>query len=139
MIKLLTAALLLSASSIQTLAQTPTTAAPVDPLPGVWRADDGSMTVKFANCLVGTTESKGFCGTVLEEKIQPDAVPFLGKVIIRDMVATGKQSWEGKYLGEKKPLTAKAKLASANKLSFRVCLVAFVCENLSFSRVSGAQ
>jgi uncharacterized protein (DUF2147 family) len=136
--KLLVLTLLVTTLPTQLMAQTVPTA-PDGALTGVWRTEDGSATVQITECAVNSGKKKGYCGTVIEEVLKPGEVSSLGQTVVRDMVPTGKQSWKGKFIGDGQPISATAKQPSADKLSFRICAFAFLCDTLRLNRVSGAQ
>lgn len=118
-------AILAMASSNSLHAQTSTE------IPGVWRADDGSYTVRVAPCAVKTQ----WCATVIDERLKPGEPSMLNQMIVRDMRPARKNSWSGKYVVDGQSMKASAKLTGANALSFKVCAFAFLCETTRLKRI----
>jgi uncharacterized protein (DUF2147 family) len=102
-------------------------------LDGIWRAEDGSATVRVAKCSTGTN----WCATVVAEQLKPGEPSQLNQMLVRDMRPNGTQGWTGQYVAGGRNMKASAKLLRSNTLAFKVCAFAFLCETMQLSRVRG--
>lgn len=100
--------------------------------PGVWRTQDGTATVRIANCK-GTSDQ---CATVIEERLQPGEPSQLGQTLVRDIRPASKKGWTGKYVADNQPLAAKISQAGPNTMKFKVCAFAFLCDTIVLTRLS---
>ncbi len=102
-------------------------------LNGIWRAEDGSATVRVATC----PSSANWCATVIEERLAPGEPSSLNQMIVREMRAKGTKGWTGEYVTGGQSMKASAKLSGPDKLAFKVCALAFLCDTIRLSRVRG--
>lgn len=100
-------------------------------LSGLWRQDDGSVTVRVAPC----RNSTNWCATVVEERLQPGEPSMLNQMVVRDMKPNGKKGWKGKYVVDGQSMSATAKLLRADTISFKICAIAFVCDTIRLNQV----
>jgi uncharacterized protein (DUF2147 family) len=100
-------------------------------LSGLWRQDDGSVTVRVAPC----SNSKNWCATVVEERLQPGEPSLLNQMVVRDMKPNGKKGWKGKYVVDGQSMSATAKMLRADTISFKICAIAFVCDTIRLKQV----
>ena len=107
-------------------------AAPAIIQPGVWRTQDGTTTVRIADCK-GTSDQ---CATVIEERLAPGEPSQLGKTLVRDIRPGSKKGWTGKYVADNQPLAAKISQAGPNTMKFKICAFAFLCDTIILARLS---
>ncbi|NJS13318.1 MAG: hypothetical protein HC788_00465 [Sphingopyxis sp.] len=114
-----------------TLVGSPATAQTASPHYGVWRQDDGSVTVRIAAC----PQSTAACATVIAERIQPGEPSLLNQTVVRDMIPNGARRWRGRYVVDGQSLNATARLLSDDRLTMRVCALAFLCDSIRLERI----
>jgi uncharacterized protein (DUF2147 family) len=98
---------------------------------GVWRQQDGSATVRIAQC----PQSANWCATVIAEQLKPNDPSLLNQMVAREMRPKGADSWTGQYVVDGQSMKASAKLSRTDVLSFKVCAFAFLCETIKLDRV----
>jgi uncharacterized protein (DUF2147 family) len=98
---------------------------------GIWRAEDGSASVRVAKC----PASANWCATVIEERLAPGDKSALNQMIVREMRPKGGNAWTGEYVAGDQTFKATAKLSGPDKLAFKVCAFAFLCDTIRLSRV----
>jgi uncharacterized protein (DUF2147 family) len=102
-------------------------------LDGLWRAEDGSATVRVARC----PASPNWCATVVAEQLKPGEPSQLNQVLVRDMRPKGKLEWAGQYVAGGQNMKAGARLLRADMLAFKVCAIAFLCDTIRLNRIRG--
>jgi uncharacterized protein (DUF2147 family) len=100
-------------------------------LDGLWRIEDGSATLRVAKCPTNMNR----CATVVSEVSQPGEPSQINKILVRDMRPNGKHGWIGQYVVDGQSMKANAKLLRPDKLTFKVCAFAFLCETIRLDRV----
>jgi uncharacterized protein (DUF2147 family) len=118
----LASAALLVFTALPALADAPT-------LEGDWRAVDGSSLVRIAAC----RGAAGLCATVIEEKPAPGEPSSLGKVVVRNLTASG-NAWKGLYNDGTRDLPATVRPVGET-LEFKVCMGP-LCDTARFARVA---
>lgn len=108
-------------------------AAPTAPLAGIWQQDDNSSTVRISAC----GKPGDLCATVIAERLAPGEPSLLNKVVAREIKPSGKQIWKGKYVADAQPMAATAKLSGKDRMTFKVCFNALICDSVRFKRVAG--
>lgn len=98
---------------------------------GKWRAVDGSVTVNISSC----SDTAHSCATVVEEVLQPGEESNLGKMIVKDIRKDVQKGWKGKYIDGKSTYDADIKSKENGQIDFKICVMLFLCETLSFARV----
>jgi uncharacterized protein (DUF2147 family) len=106
-------------------------AEPSQNLDGVWRLQDNSAIVRVAKC----PKSKNWCATVIEERLAAGESSQLNQMIVREMRPAGKQGWTGQYVLDGQTMKATAKLLRPDRLAYKVCALAFLCETIRLERV----
>ncbi len=126
MTKLIVALALASSLSAPSVAQL------ANPILGVWRQDDGAVTVRIAQCASGTNH----CAIVIDEKLQLGEPSRLGKVTVKDIRPAGSMRWTGVFVDQGTTLGAKIRQLSPTAMTFKICALAFLCETKRLQRVS---
>ena len=125
MLKPLILAALIAASSTAALAQ------PTRLLDGIWQQDDGSVTVRIADCSRGSAK----CATVTEERAVAGQPSLVNQTVVQDMRPDGARRWRGRYVVDGQSMNATARLVSSDTLTVRVCAIAFLCDTIRLNRV----
>jgi uncharacterized protein (DUF2147 family) len=102
-----------------------------DPLPGVWRQDDGAATVRIAKCGTGSD----LCAVVIAEKLESGEPSRLGKVTVKDIRAVGSRRWTGMFIDQGVSMKARVDQLSSDTVSFKICAFAFLCDKKRFQRI----
>lgn len=116
---------------------------------GVWRMDNGKVTVRVSECGGGK-----LCGTIVKlakplgkdgkpkrDKHNPNPAlrdrPVIGIAILSGLKPAGSNTWEGSIYNPDDGNTykSKVKLASPTHLKVKGC-VAFVCRSMDFHKVN---
>lgn len=118
------------AATIALLTPLAATAQPTNTLPGIWIADDGTSTVRIAPCPSSTL----LCGTVIDERLKSGETSYLNQIVVRDIKPSGKQ-WSAKFVGDGASFNAKVKQIGADRMAFKICAFAFLCDTQTFVRV----
>jgi uncharacterized protein (DUF2147 family) len=102
-------------------------------LDGLWRAEDGSTTVRVAKC----PTSPNWCAIVVAEQLKPGEPSQLNHMLVRDMRTKGNRQWAGQYAVDGQNMKAGAKLLRPDMLAFKVCAFAFLCDTIRLNRIRG--
>jgi uncharacterized protein (DUF2147 family) len=100
--------------------------------PGKWRTDDGTTTVRIANCGGASTQ----CATVIEERLQPGEKSAMGETLVRDIRPNGKKGWVAKLVGDGESLNAKISPAGPGRLKMKICAMGIMCDTIGLVRIS---
>lgn len=124
---LITIAMLIAASASASMAEAQTARS----LDGLWRQDDGSVTVRIADCPRATSK----CATVTEERAVAGQSSLVNQTVVQDMRPDGARRWRGRYVVDGQSMNATARLVSTDTLTVRVCAIAFLCDTIRLNRV----
>jgi uncharacterized protein (DUF2147 family) len=100
--------------------------------PGKWRTEDGTATVRIANCSGVSTQ----CATVIEERLQPGETSSLGQTLVRDIRPNGKKGWAGKFVADGQSMNAKITQTGPGKMKMKICAMAFLCDSIGLVKIS---
>ncbi|MFN0194632.1 MAG: DUF2147 domain-containing protein [Aestuariivirga sp.] len=114
---------------------------------GVWRMNNGKVTVRVANC------GPNLCGTIialakpLDKKGRPKvdkdnpnpalrSRPVIGLRILNDMTPAGGNKWQGSIYNADDGRTYSSTMRlSGNNMKVKGCVL-FICKSLTFTRVN---
>jgi uncharacterized protein (DUF2147 family) len=104
---------------------------PTSPLTGTWRSEDYTATVRVAPC----TNGAGMCATVIAEQLEPGTPSQLNQIVLQSAQPRGRNEWRGTYLADGQSMAARIRLPTPNRMTVRVCALAFLCDTITLNRV----
>lgn len=102
-------------------------------LAGRWASADGNSTIEIAGCadMAGT-----LCATVLADRPAAGEPSLAGKQVGVNFTPV-EQGWSGRILtGDGNALPATITLPETSRLELKVCMMAVLCEEISYYRVA---